>query len=102
MWVTKRGGNIDFEEFKKKKEKYLDKIINNIIDLINDKLTDYNEDIQPNIIILKSCNESKLSSHIIYQNVVFDDVYHIRYFIIKNKFLSRIFFFYFKLFYLSN
>ena len=79
------------EEFKKKKEKYLDKIINNIIDLINDKLTDYNEDIQPNIIILKSCNESKLSSHIIYQNVVFDDVYHIRYFIsqIKSSYIDN-------------
>jgi hypothetical protein len=79
------------DDYKKKKVKYLDKIINNIIDLINDNLTDYNEDIKPNIIILKSCNESKLSSHIIYQNVVFDDVYHIRYFLsqIKSSYIDN-------------
>jgi hypothetical protein len=73
------------------KNKYLDVIIDDIIELINDKLIEYNKDLIPKIIILKSCNESKLSSHIIYENVIFDDVYHIRYFIsqIKSSYIDN-------------
>ncbi len=49
----------------------------------------------PEIIILSSCRENKLSAHIIYNNIYFDDIYAIKYFmmsinspLIKNKIID--------------
>jgi len=66
-------------------------VIDDIIELVNDNLIKINKDIRPNIIILKSSSENKLSSHIIYQNIIFDDVYYIRYFIsnIKSSYIDN-------------
>jgi len=79
------------DKYKTKKDIYLNFIIDDIIELINDNIYKYNDTIIPKIIILKSCSENKLSSHIIYQNVIFNDIYHMRYFIsnIKSNFTDN-------------
>jgi hypothetical protein len=66
----------------KSKQNYLDTIIDESIELLLDKLKlFYKEEIVPKIIILKSSNSTKLSSHVIFQNIIFDDIYSMRYFV---------------------
>lgn len=74
--------DIDIKEFPDdiNKDKYFDDIINKSIELFTDKLKE--EDIiNPEIIILKSSSETKLSSHIVFNNIVFEDIYHIKHFL---------------------
>jgi len=61
------------------KDEYFDKIIDNTIKLFTDDLIKY-DIINPQIIILKSSSKIKLSSHIIFNDVIFESVYHIKHF----------------------
>ena len=80
---------------KNNRDIFFKKIIDDIIKLLIDPLKKYNI-IDPQIIILKSKNTlGKLSGHIIYPNVVFQNVEHLKYFfmdinspLIKNKIID--------------
>jgi hypothetical protein len=76
--------DIDIKDFDKNIDRdiYFDEIINKSINLYVDELKKYNI-INPQIIILKSSSDAKLSSHIIFNDVIFDDIYHIKYFFEK-------------------
>lgn len=68
---------------------------NNLIKIFDKPETNSTKLKDPEIIILSSCRENKLSAHIIYNNVYFDDIYAIKYFmmsinspLIKNKIID--------------
>jgi len=62
------------------KNEYFDDIINESITLFTDKLKE--KDIfNSEIIILKSSSENKLSAHVIFNNVIFEDIYHMKHFL---------------------
>jgi hypothetical protein len=74
--------DIDIKEFPDdiNKDKYFDDIIDKSIELFTDKLKE--KDIfNPEIIILKSSSENKLSSHVIFNNVIFNDINHMKHFV---------------------
>ena len=62
------------------KDEYFDDIIDKSIELFTDKLKEKNV-FNPEIIILKSSSENKLSSHVIFNNVIFEDIYHMKHFL---------------------
>lgn len=68
---------------------YLDQVINSTILLINKTL---NLNFTPQIILLTANREDKLSCHVIYKNVIFKDIYAIKYFMCRlhSKLLSCI------------
>ena len=76
--------DIDIKEFPDdiNKDKYFDEIIDKSINLYTDELKKY-DIINPQIIILKSSSDTKLSSHIVFNDVIFDDIYRIKYFFEK-------------------
>ena len=77
------------------KDEYFDEIIDKSIKLFIDELKKY--DIKdPEIIILKSSSNNKLSSHIIFNDVIFEDIYHMKQFfgnlksdLIENKIIDE-------------
>jgi len=74
--------DIDIKEFPDdiNKDEYFDNIIDDSINLFIDKLKE--KDIfNPEIIILKSSSENKLSSHVIFNNIIFEDIYHMKHFL---------------------
>jgi hypothetical protein len=76
--------DIDIKDYDKNinKDEYFDKIIDESIKLFTDKLKEINI-INPEIIILKSSSKDKLSSHVIFNNIIFEDIYHMKYFFEK-------------------
>ena len=78
----------------KNRNEHLDDIIQQTIDLMNIYLKLYNV-VDPQIIILKSSTETKLSAHIIFNDIVFPNIYVMKFFIseiksdlIKNKIID--------------
>jgi hypothetical protein len=74
--------DIDIKEYPDdiNKDEYFDNIIDDSINLFIDKLKE--KDIfNPQIIILKSSSENKLSSHVIFNDVIFEDIYHMKHFL---------------------
>ena len=64
----------------KEKQDYLNQIIDSSIKLVLDKINEihkYKID-DAKILIMKSDSFTKLSAHIIFQNIIFENVYHIR------------------------
>lgn len=61
---------------------YFDNLINRAINLIEKKLGEHKID-KPEIIILSSNREDKMSAHIIFNNVCFEDVYAIKIFMLS-------------------
>jgi len=61
---------------------YFDNLIDRAINLIGLNLEKYKIK-DPEIIVLQSCREDKLSAHIIYNNIYFDDVYAIKVFMMS-------------------
>jgi len=76
--------DIDIKDYDKNidRDKYFDEIIDKSINLYTDELKKY-DIINPQIIILKSSSDTKLSSHIIFNDVIFDDINYIKYFFEK-------------------
>ena len=74
--------DIDIKEFPDdiNKNEYFDKIIVDSIKLFTDKLQESNI-YNPQIIILKSSSEIKLSSHVIFNDIIFKDIYHMKHFL---------------------
>jgi hypothetical protein len=74
--------DIDIKEFPDdiNKDEYFDKIISDSIKIFTDKLQESNIE-KPQIIILKSSSKTKLSSHVIFNNIVFKDIYHMKHFL---------------------
>ena len=74
--------DIDIKEFPDdiNKDEYFDDIIDKSIKLFTDKLKE-KDIINPQIIILKSSSKDKLSSHVIFNNIIFDDIYHMKHFL---------------------
>lgn len=74
--------DIDIKEFPDNinEDVYFDNIINKSIKLFTNKLKEKNV-FNPEIIILKSSSETKLSSHIIFNNIIFEDIYHMKHFL---------------------
>jgi hypothetical protein len=82
--------HLDIDLKKNKVDKFnVDNLIKEITDLINTKLKEYDID-DPQIIILSATTDLKISLHIIYVNIVFDDIYKIKYFMqeIKSPFIT--------------
>ncbi|ARF08028.1 hypothetical protein Catovirus_1_78 [Catovirus CTV1] len=75
---------------KAKLNRIFDKTVKESIDLINNEFKKENIN-DPQIIVLKSDytktidNISKISAHLIYNNVVFDDIYDMKHFLLKIK-----------------
>jgi len=65
----------------KKKQDVLNQIIDEAIKLVLDKINELNQNKinDAKILIMKSDSNMKLSAHIIFQNIVFENVYHIKY-----------------------
>jgi len=65
--------------------------LDEIIKEINNLLKNYDIDNQE-VIILTACTNEKESYHIIYKNVVFDDIYKMKYFTqdLKNKYIDKL------------
>ena len=75
--------DIDYKLTENNKYNNIDILIDETINLINDKLkTNYDIEKQT-IIVLNASTEQKLSSHIIYPNVIFKSAIHIKQFLIN-------------------
>lgn len=66
------------------KNDWFNKIVAQSIDLICNHIKHYNV-INPQIIVLSACRKDKLSAHIIFNNVVFNNVYEMKYFMSNIK-----------------
>ena len=66
------------------KNNYFDDIINRVIEKSNIKISKYTN-IVPQIIVLSANTDTKKSSHIIYKNIVFNDIYTMKYFVNELK-----------------
>lgn len=77
------------EKFKTRDE-YLQDMIDSTIELTNTELTKYTK-VKPKIIILTANTETKISTHIIYVNIVFQDIYVMGHFVneIKSDYIDR-------------
>lgn len=62
-----------------------DEYINEITEIINRKLAIEYNIINPEIIVLSAITETKISLHVIYVNIAFDDIYKMKYFIGETK-----------------
>jgi len=65
----------------KEKQNVLNQIIDEAIKLVLDKINELNQNKlnDAKILIMKSESNTKLSAHVIFQNIVFENVYHIKY-----------------------
>jgi hypothetical protein len=65
-------------------------LIGDCIDIVNESLEKYTK-VKPEIIIIDGSRPGKNSAHIIYKNIIFEDIYHMKFFImgIKNDSLIR-------------
>lgn len=72
-----------------KQTELFEKVCQESINLILSYLKNYNIQ-NPEIIILSSCRENKVSSHIIFNNVVFEDIYAMQFFMsnIRSKLID--------------
>ena len=62
-----------------------DEYINEITEIINRKLAIEYNIINPEIIVLSAITATKISLHVIYVNIAFDDIYKMKYFIGETK-----------------
>ena len=69
-----------------KRKDYFESILNDTINLMQTKLQNYDfeETKKPEYIILSACTKDKLSAHIIYPKIVFDDIRKIKYFLLDS------------------
>ena len=75
---------LDTEDKKNKGINYFNDLIVRCIDAVNDQINHYTK-IKPQIIILKSCREDKLSAHIIYTNIHFENIHSMKCFMMTVK-----------------
>jgi hypothetical protein len=71
------------------RDKYADKIIDTIITQINNKLYELFNITYPSIIILMSDTLLKMSLHFVYTDIIFNNIYEIKYFMNDVKLIDK-------------
>lgn len=71
------------------RDKYADKIIDTIITQINNKLYELFNITEPSIIILISDTLLKMSLHFVYTDIIFNNIYEIKYFMNDVKLIDQ-------------